>query len=510
MPTPSLSRRTALTLALSAPWVSRLAHGQGSAGADFELSIAAGADPVSLDPRKTWVAQGYSMNAHVFEPLVFRKEQDGNVQLVPVLAESWTQTGPTTLEIKIRQGVKFQNGEPLDAAAVAYTLTSIMDPAFVTNLKTWTSDIESVAVKDPSTLVITTKYRTRGLLNSLAQVPIVAPRAAQEQGAAFERRPVGTGPYRYTNYVPSSLVVVERYDGYWGSPGKAKKLTFRIMPENSVRLAALQAGEVQLAENLPPDKMDAIRSTSGLAVVYTATLRVDYLVLNFRNPIMANRAFREALSLAIDRNSLVKNLLGGTTRVANSISPPGTTGYDASLPDYEFNLARAKELLKEAGYTGQPITMGAPVGRYSMDKQVNEAIAGMFRNAGLNIRFEALAWASYSPKYTAGGYDIAFVGQTDFTVNPHKHWASLFYSPSAINKYSNPEMDRIIEAVREELDDAKAVELYKQGQALERRNWGGALPLYYEPQLIAVSSKVRDFQPRLDEYIIVKDVTLAR
>ena len=503
------SRKLAITAALMLTTMSVYlpAH---AAESDYEISVAAGADPVSLDPRKTWVAQGYSINAHVFEPLVFRKEVNGNVEITPLLAESWKQTTPTTMEIKIRQGVTFHNSELLDAAAVAFTINSIMDPAFVTNLKTWVSDIASVEVKDPATLVITTKYQTRGLLNSLAQVPIVAPKAAQEQGAEFERRPIGTGPYKIVSYSPSSQVVIEKFDGYWGKPGKPKKITFRIMPENSVRLAALQAGEVQVAENLPPDKMQAIKSNSELGLVFTPTLRVDYLVLNSRNPLMQNKDFREALSLAINREALVKSLLGNTTKVANSISPPGTIGYDASLPTYEYNLAKAKQLLKESGYKGEPVTMGAPVGRYAMDKQINEAIAGMFKAIGLNVQFEALAWASYNPKYNQSAYDIAFIGQTDFTVNPHKHWNSLFYTPMAINKYSNPELDRVIENVRQELDDTKAVELYKQGQKLQRENYGGALPLYYEPQLIGVSAKLQGFQPRLDEYIIVKDVVLAK
>jgi peptide/nickel transport system substrate-binding protein len=507
----ALSRATPVALALSLlASVGFMSSSAVAAGPDFQLSIAAGADPVSLDPRKTWVAQGYSINAHVFEPLVFRKEVNGNVELTPVLAESWKQTSPTTLEIKIRQGIKFQNGEPLDAAAVAYTITSIMEPAFVTNLKTWTNDIASVDVKDPQTLVITTKYQARGLLNSLAQVPIVAPKAAREQGANFERQPIGTGPYRITSYVPSSQVVLEKFDGYWGDAGKASKITYRIMPENSVRLAALQAGEVQIAENLPPDKLETLRSNKDLSVAFTPTLRVIYLTLNHGNPLIQSKPFREALSLAIDRGSLVKNLLGNTTKAANSISPPGTEGYDASLPPYEFNVERAKQLLKEAGYNGQPVSMGGPIGRYAMDKQVGEAIAGMLKNIGVNVRFEALAWATYYPKYNQNSYDVGFIGLTDFTITPHKHWDTQLYSKTAQNKYMNPEMDRIVEAARQELDDAKAAELFVQGQRLQRREFGGGLPLYYEPQLIGVSAKVQGFEPRRDEYIIVRNVTLAK
>ena len=470
----------------------------------FDLSVASGADPVSLDPRKTWVAQGYSINAHVFEPLVFRQEKDGNVILVPGLAESWTQKSPTELELKIREGVKFQNGEPLDAAAVAYTLSSIQDEKFVTNLKLWTRDIASIDVTGPYTLTLKTKAVTRGLLNVLAQVPIVAPKAAQVPG--FEKQPVGTGPYKITSYVPSGQVVVEKNPNYWGTPGQADKITFRIMPENSTRLAALEAGEVQVAENLPPDKLTQLRQNKNIKVVYTPTLRVDYMVMNFRNPLIRNVKFREALSLAIDRQGIVDNLLGGTTKAANSISPPGTIGYDVSLPLYSYDPERAKKLLAESGYKGEVIKVGGPIGRFSMDKQVTEAVAGMLQAIGVKTQVETLAYSSYFAKYNEAAYDLAFMGWTDFTLTPHKHWAPMFYSPVNVTKYSNPKLDKIIEESSVELDDAKASDLFKQGQALVANDFGGALPLYYEPQLIGLSADVQDFIPRRDEYIIVGTV----
>lgn len=476
--------------------------------AAFDLSVAAGADPTTLDPRKTWVAQGYSINAHVFEPLVFRGEKDGNVVIEPVLAKSWTQKTPTELEIRLREGIKFHNGELLNADAVAYTINSIQDKNFVTNLKLWTRDITAVEVTGPYTLVLKTAKPTRGLLNVLAQVPIVAPEAAKS--SEFEKRPIGTGPYKIVSYVPSGQVVIEKNPAYWGTPGEADKITFRIMPETSTRLAALEANEVQVAENLPPDKLGALKANKDLQVVYTPTLRVDYLVMNFRNPLMQDKKFREAISLAIDRQGIVDNLLGGTTKAANSISPPGTIGYDAKLPAYAYDPGKAKALLAGSSYKGEVLKVGGPVGRYSMDKQVTEAIAGMLQAIGLKVAVETLAFSSYMAKYNEAVYDLAFIGQTDFTISPQKHWGTLFYTPIDINKYSNPEMDKIIDAATIELDDAKAAELFKRGQALEHENFGGALPLYYEPQLIGLSAKVAGFVPRLDEYIIVGGVKPKR
>src|SRR5690606_19518924 len=132
-----------------------------------------GADPINLDPRLTWVGPGYSINAHVFEPLVFRTERDGRVELVGVLAENIENLDELTWKFTLREGVKFHNGEPLTAEAVKFTLESIMDPDFNTPLKTWLTDVEEVTTEGDLVVYIKTKYPTRGLLSSLAQVPIV-------------------------------------------------------------------------------------------------------------------------------------------------------------------------------------------------------------------------------------------------------------------------------------------------------------------------------------------------
>jgi peptide/nickel transport system substrate-binding protein len=473
-----------------------------------EIAIASGADPVSLDPRRTWVGPGYSINAHIFEPLVFRQIEGDQVKLVGVLAETFANVDPVTWKFTLRKGVKFHNGKPLTAEAVKFTFESILDQNFVTPLKTWLSDVESVTAESELVVVVKTKYPTRGLLSSLAQVPIVEPGAVKELGEQFGTNPVGTGPYKVVKYTPNSSVVVERFGDYWGKPGKPDRITFRIMPENAVRLAALQAGEVVLAEGLPPDKMATVKKDANLDVKFTKTLRVDYLILENDRPWLKDVKFRKALSLAIDRKALVDSILGGTTVVASSVSPPGTIGFDTSLKPFEYDLAKAKSLLAETGYDGSPLKMGAPIGRYAMDKQVGEAIAGMLKKAGVNVQFEALEWSAYIPK-TANAYDMWFIGQTDFTTNPNKHYDNLFYSKTSEIAYNNPAIDKLMDTAIQTLDDNAAADLYKQIQRTLYEEQP-VLPLYYEPQLIAVRKDLEGFVPRLDEYVIVRDAELKK
>ncbi|PLR81248.1 hypothetical protein CVD25_05590 [Bacillus canaveralius] len=474
-----------------------------------ELAIATGSDPISLDPRKTWSGPGYSMNSHIFEPLVFRTIEGGKVKIEGVLAEKFENVDDLTWKFTLRQGVKFHNGAPLTANSVKFTIDSINDPNFNTPLKTWLRDVAEVTTEGDSVVIIKTKTPTRGLISSLAQVPIVEQGAVEQLGEEYNTKPVGTGPYKVVKYTPNNELQLERYDGYWGKAGVSDTIRFKIMPENAVRLAALQRGDVQIAETMSTDKINTIKNDPELDVSITKTLRVDFLVLEFKNKWMANQKFRDALSLAVDRKGLVDNVLGGTTIPASSVSPPGTIGFNEDLPVYEFNLDEAKKLLKESGYDGSPIKMGAPIGRYAMDKQIGEAIAGMLKKAGVNIQLESLEWSSYVPKTDEDAYDIWFIGATDFTINPSKHWDGYFYSKTSENNYANPEIDKLMDQAIQTIDNDQAAGLYMKIQEILHKD-KPTLPLYYEPQIIGVRKGLNNFAPRLDEYVNVSGAEFTK
>lgn len=475
-------------------------------GGNKEIIVATGADPTSLDPRLTWSGPGYSMNAHIFEPLVFRKIENGEVQIVGVLAEEFENVDDLTWKFTLREGVTFHNGAPFNAEAVKFTIESILDPEFNTPLKTWLRDVEKVTTDGDHIVYIKTKTPTRGLVTSLAQIPIVEPGAVKELGAEFNVKPVGTGPYKIAEYVPNNNVMMERYEDYWGEKGVSDRITFRIMPENSVRIAALQRGDVQIAENISADQIETVENDPNLEISITDTLRVDMLVLDFTNSWIQKPEFREALSLAINRNSLVDNILSGNTIPASSVSPPGTIGFNEDLPVYPYDLEEAKRLLEEIGYDGTPIKMGAPIGRYAMDRQMGESIAGMFQDAGINVELETLEFSSFVPKTRDGSYDIYFLGITDFTINPSTHYDGYYYSKTATNGYANAKVDELMEQAIQTIDNDKVAEIYKDIQEILYED-KPALPLYYEPQIIGVRKGLKNFTPRLDEYVIVRDAS---
>lgn len=480
-------------------------EGSSSDQQQNEIIVATGADPTSLDPRKTWSGPGYSINSHILEPLVFREINDGKVEIVGVLAESFENLDDYTWKFTLREGVKFHNGAPLTAESVKFTLESILDPETNSPLSQWIREIDEITTEGDLIVFIKTKTPTRGLIAGLAQVPIVEPGAVEELGEQFNVQPVGTGPYKIVEYRANNSVELERFNDYWGEPGINERIKFLIMPENAVRLAALQRGDVHIAENIPADKIEEVKNDPNLDVHVTETLRVNLFVNNLENEWMKEQKFREALSLAIDRELLVNNILGGNTIPASSVSPPGTIGFHEDLPVYEYDPERAKSLLEEIGYDGSTIKMGAPAGRYAMDRQIGEAVAGMFEDIGINVDLEILEFSSYVPKTDEGYYDIHYIGVADLTINPHAHWIGYYHSDNSEGNYSNPEVDALMDQVIQTIDDEEAITIYKQIQEILYEE-KPTLPLYYEPHMVGVRKGVKNFEPRLDEYISVRDV----
>ncbi|MFC4555390.1 ABC transporter substrate-binding protein [Georgenia faecalis] len=480
-------------------------------GALEALSVAIGADPVNLDPRLTWVGQGYSINAHIYEPLVERTDDgEGNVEITGLLAETWENRDDTTWVFHLREGVTFHNGEPFTAEAAKFTIESIMDPDLATPLKVWTSTIESVEAEDDLTLVIRTVAPARGLLNSLVQVPIVSPQAVEEFGEEFTLNPTGTGPYQFVSYTPNNQVVIEQYPEYWGDQTGPETIDWRVMPESSARIAAIQAGEVQIAENIPPDQLPTLESNSDIEVATASTMRVIMMVPLLTNEWMQNPDFRRGLSLAIDRESIVEDLLGGTTEPANSVSPPGTVGHNDDLQPYPYDLDEAAALIEASGYDGSVIRVGAPQGRYQMDAQAGEAVAGMLEQAGVNVEFTALPWSEYSGQTAKGtdAFDFYFLGTTDFTLYPTSFYNGLFGCELGRNYYCDEDLSAKIDATAAMLDDDEAAAAYAEIQEIVYEDLP-VVPLYWEPAITAVSQGLTGFHLRMDEYIVTTEVGSA-
>lgn len=332
------------------------------------------------------------------ETLVKTDYYDDNKQK-PGLAESWELVDDTTVVFKLRKGVFFHNGEEMTADDVAFTFGEERflgpDAPGRATAGAFLGNLESVTALDKYTVQVKVKKPDAILITRFANLPsqIISKKAYTDAGGwdAFSRLPVGTGPYKVVEFTDSVRVVLEKFDRYWG-PGKAAvdRIEFRYVPELSTRIAGLRSGEFDIITEIPPDQATAIQNMSGVSVVGGPIQNIYGMFFDETNSSpMKNPKFREALTISIDRDKLVKTLFSDLATVPNNWqSELFGDMYLADYPGLPYNPERAKELLKEVGYQGEKIYYRSLQGYYTLEQTVAEAVTQMWQNIGINVELQ--------------------------------------------------------------------------------------------------------------------------
>jgi peptide/nickel transport system substrate-binding protein len=498
-----LRRMAALTL-LAVAIVLMASVRAPEAAATKDLNVALSLDPGSLDPRIVWNMPGMSLLGHLYDHLLFVDEKG---TLIPQLATSWEWKTPTTLRFHLRKGVKFHNGEPFNAESVKFTIESSIAPDSKSPHKSFLGSVESVQIVDAYTVDIKTKAPARPLLRNLTYSQMMAPKATPALGKEVSTKAVGTGPFKLVEYVPGQRVVMERFDDYWGPKAASRRLVFRILTEDGTRLAALQAGEVAFANNVPFDQVKRLDADPNLKVLVDPGDRIVFLALRYDREPFSKRDVRMAVNHAIDRDAIVKHILGGRGQVANAPVGPTIFGY-APMKPYEYNPDEARRLLARAGYPqGLKIKLGSTNGRNPMDKQVAEAIVGQLAQVGIQAELEAPEWGTFLSSFNGGKYDAALLGwgaasgEPDFILTLH------FDSKFSPNKYSNERVDALLDQARREFDAAAVKKIYADAEA---RIWDDApwAPLYFQPIVSGVTKTLRGYRSYPSEYLIFRGASV--
>ena len=477
-----------------------------------ELVVGIDTDPVTLDPRSYSATQAYWMAQHMIEPLVFRDEQ---MQIIPLLATAWDLVEPTRLRFTLREGVTFHNEEPFTAESVKFTLESTLDESlsFVNpQRRGFLAAIDRVEVVDPLTVDIVTKYPSRPLLRNLASIAQMIPPSAASAAEAFGTNPVGTGPYRLAEYVPGSQLSMEEYDGYWGEKPATPRLTMRFIKEAGTRVAALQSGDVALINNVPPDSIEVLKSSSDLEVLNADSTRIVFFQLTYDRPPFNDRRVRAAINHAVDRQGIVDTIMQGYAEVARSVMAPSIPGFHDALPqdDYAFDPEKAQALLIEAGHgDGLTISFGYPTGRYLNDRQVAEAVIGQLEQVGIRCEPDSPEWGTYFSGVLNQQYDASMLAYASLPVDADWALNWLFNSTTSVMKYANPRVDELLLAGNEEFDAAAVNEIYKEAQALI---WADIpwIPLFVQQEIVAFNRNLTGFAPRPDEYSLFFDAQLRQ
>ena len=474
-----------------------------------DLVIGMSLDPGHLDPRVEAGGPGWSIFSHMFDGFVFR---DDRTNPIPWLVTKWEQTSPTVLRWHLRKGVKFHNGEEFTAESVKFSLEQYAAPTSRSPWKTRIGVIREYRIQDPHTIDLVTERPNRPLLRNSTSAMALSPRAFREMAERFPTNPVGTGAMKFVEYRPGQHVVMQAHPGYWGKRPAFSQMRFRFIPENGTRLAALEAGEVMVVNNVPPDQISRLRANPNLRVIISPTNRVIFIALRTDRKPFNDKRVRQALNYAIDREALSKGIMGGLAPIAKAPLPESVFGAHPSLPPYQYDPERAKKLLVEAGAAGTPFSLGVPNGRYLLDKQVGEAIAGYLEAVGLQVKFESPLWSSFVnevTKYERSKYDGFMFGWGVTTGEPDQLMGDHFHS-TAVKRtlYANPEVDRLINEARENFDEARVRAAYLRAQEIvwDECPW---IWLLEQPDINAVNKRLKWAAGRRDEYLLFHDATLG-
>jgi peptide/nickel transport system substrate-binding protein len=473
-----------------------------------ELVVCQGAEVNSLDPARHNSITDVNYAIEVFDMLFFR---DGQGIPQPRLAASYKVLNDTTWEFKLRPNVKFHNGVTMTAKDVKFSIDRMTDPQTKAFFAPFYSTIAEVKVINDSTIQIVTKTPDPLLLKRLSHEMFIFPSDYfKEKGAeAFFQHPVGTGPFKFVSWTRNDRMILEANEAYWDGAPKVKKLTMRPVPEVAARLAELQTGNADIITNIPPFLVPQVQNSPNATVQSVPSGRVMFLYLNcLAEGPLKNKKVRQALNYAVDRKAIIDNILKGSGVPMAVNLTPYHFGYDPSLKPYPYDPAMAKKLLAEAGYgSGLKLVFNTPSGRYLLDKEVSEAIAGMFNAVGIQTDLKVLEWGTYTQILTAKKLqDIGFIGWGNTLHDADGNFQPYFIPESAFSYYSTPALAEKINRARTTMDEKKRLELYKEMQR-EIFDEAPLVFLYQQIDHYGVSKKISGFQVRGDENIVLQKVS---
>ncbi len=485
----------------------------GSSSSDDVFVFARGSDAQKLDPADIDDGESANTVAQICEGLV--RFKSGTLEIEPCLAESYTISDDGLIyRFKLRPNVRFHDGTPLNAETALFTFQRQMDPSHPGHLKEasfsyWKylyQDIDSVEAEGDMALKFTLSKPNASLLNSLAVFPayLVSPQALETHGANFQRHPVGTGPFRFVEWRPSQAILMERNDDYWGEKPTLKRIVMSVSPDNTVRLLKLKAGDIQGMDGLQPAELAALKDDPNVEVFQEAGLNVGYLVFNLDRDRMANRELREAIALAIARETLAKVALSGAGRVAHYPIPKGFLGYPEIEETIPLNVEKAKEIIAaHPEWFTEPLelqVLNAPRQYFPDPVTIATFIRGQLEAVGIPVRVISKDFKAHLSDLRNGDFEmglIGWVGDNGDTDN----FLSVFFASWAAEKgtatnysfYRNPEMDRLLLAGRSETDPQLRSVIYGDVLKQWRRDLP-LLPLVHGDNIVVLRSGYEGFE----------------
>lgn len=502
------------------------------------LTIGLPAGPQSMDPHFSNSGSHAEAMKHVFDTLVWA---GNDLTPEPRLAESWRPVNDTTWEFKLRKGVKFHDGSEFTADDVKFSVERIPNVSGPTPTTAMIRRVKEVRAIDPYTVQIVTNGPAATLPNDLNRLFVVSAKAAKSfssretANAGFNSgtATIGTGPYRFVSWTPKEQLVLERFDAYWGQKQPWQRVLLKEITNDASRLARLKAGELDLIARVSGTDIGDLKRDPRITVVTAETIYVFHLEFDMRertpqvsakdgaplerNPFLDPRV-REAIDLGVDRRTLVEITLEGLGKPANQFVPPFVFGFNKTLPERKFDLARARRLLTEAGYpNGFRLTLSFTSDRLPGDRQVGTTVAQMLSRIGLEAHPNAQPLAVFFPARLRGEFSLTMMGIGAPTGDAQVTMISFIHTNDAARKsgafnwtgYSNAPLDKMLADAGVEMDFDKRRSLVEQALALVAQDRPN-IPLVTISSAWAMHKARVNFTPRADEDTLAMNVAPVR
>jgi peptide/nickel transport system substrate-binding protein len=462
--------------------------------------------PASLDPRIGTDEPSEHIDELLFDGLV---QRDAQFHFTPALATSWEQPDPRTWIFHLREGVHFSDGAPLTSRDVVWTIQSMgvaggagRDGTVISPKAASYASVDSIDAPDPHTVVFHLKYADNFLLTNLSTVAMgIVPYGS---GRDFWRNPVGSGPFRFVSQRVDQDVVVERNPLSWSIEPKIERVRFAVVPDAITASLELQKGSADVEVNsLPTDALPVLAQRSNLAIEDTPGTQIQYLAFNTRDPILKDARVRQAIAFAIDRNLIMKTLYRGHARIAASLLPITHWAWTGDVEHYDYNPARAQELLTQAGYA--PAANGIRL-RLTMKTSTDErarllaaVLQQQLAQVGIALDLRSNEFATFYSDVVRGAfqmYSLYWIGGNEQPDIFSYVFSSARIPPHGANRgrYSNPQLDALLQDASESPDANRRRADYVQAQQILARDLP-AINLWYLDTVIVSNKRLTNVVP---------------
>jgi peptide/nickel transport system substrate-binding protein len=496
------------------------------------LVYGRGADAVGLDPAHESDGESFKVCDNLYEGLV--RFAGGGTGVEPSLAVSWeTSTDGRTWTFRLREGVHFHCGRPLDAAAVKYSLARQWSAAVPKHADHGVGGphpfwgylgmdelLDAIDVPNAHTVRLRLKHPSAPFLSNLACnfAAVVCPDHAKARGQDFFRQPCGTGPFRFVEWRMSESITLERFEGYWGQAAWLDRVVFRSIPENSTRFFELLSGAVQVMDGVPPDEVPAIDANRNLVLAREPGINVAYLAMNLDHAPFGDLNVRRAVNHAIDKHAIVAGLYAGLAQQAAGPLPPSVFGAHPSPSLYDYDPGLARELLAKAGYAEgfetTLWTMTGPRPYMPQPLRLAQAIQADLASVGIRAKIVSYEWPDYLDRVHRGHHDLALLGWQADNGDPDNflfvHFDKSATVPPAGNIafYRDERVHELLLAGQRTVDAKARLPLYAEAQEIIHRDapW---VPLAHMMELAAMRKNVQGFRLHPTGRLLLTPVWLA-